>query len=211
MVICPKCSSQNEDGAVFCDQCGNGLAGLNSGGGAQPPVVAAPVGGGNSCPSCGASAMPGEVFCENCGAALTNPPLVAAPPTMTPPPAPPMAAAPPVTPVPIIPSPSFAAQLVVSTGQAIPLSGKTTYLIGREDPVSGIFPDVDTTSNDGDAAGVSRRHAQIVQQGAQWLLEDLNSVNGTFVNNQKLAPNGRQPLNPGDQIRLGKWVATFQL
>ena len=206
MILCPKCGSQNETGATFCDQCGNSLSGLDAGASVQPAqAVVAPVGSSN-CPACGAAVIPGEAFCDNCGAAQSGAPVAAAPlvnPVVTP--------SPMRTPVtPVTPAPVAATLLVVSTGQAISLSGKTTYTIGREDPVSGIFPDVDTTNSGGDAAGVSRSHAQIVQQGDQWFLEDLNSVNGSFVNNQKLASRARQLLNPGDQIRLGKWVSTFQ-
>jgi pSer/pThr/pTyr-binding forkhead associated (FHA) protein len=112
-----------------------------------------------------------------------------------------------VTPPPLVTS----ARLVAGDSTSYVLSGKTTYLIGREDAVSGIFPDVDTTGSGGIDAGVSRRHAEIIQQGAQWFVQDLNSVNGTFVNNQRLASNTRQVLTPGSQIRLGRWIATFQV
>ena len=91
------------------------------------------------------------------------------------------------------------------------LSGKPSYLIGREDQVSGIYPEIDTTRSDGDSAGVSRRHAEIVLKNNQWFLQDLNSTNGTFVNNLRLPPHTSHPLHSGDQIRLGKWVATFQV
>ena len=75
--------------------------------------------------------------------------------------------------------------------------------------MSGIYPDVDTTSSGGEEGGVSRRHAQISYQGGQWSIEDFNSTNGTQVNNQRLMGGGRQALNPGDQIRLGTWQAKF--
>jgi pSer/pThr/pTyr-binding forkhead associated (FHA) protein len=102
-------------------------------------------------------------------------------------------------------------RVVASGGQTFNLTGKTVYLIGREDAVSGVYPDIDTTATGGMEAGVGRRHAEIVVQGTQWFLKDLNSVNGTWVNNQRLAANMTQPINAGDQIRLGKWTATFQL
>lgn len=53
-------------------------------------------------------------------------------------------------------------------------------------------------------ADVSRRHARLVQQGEGYLLEDLGSTNGTFVNGERLtAP---QALRPGDSVRLGETV-----
>jgi pSer/pThr/pTyr-binding forkhead associated (FHA) protein len=77
-------------------------------------------------------------------------------------------------------------------------------LIGREDPVSGIFPDVDLTPHGGDEGGVSRQHARLFVQGSDYSIEDLDSTNFTFVNKQKLAPKTRQPVSDGDEIRLGR-------
>ncbi|MGW8226414.1 MAG: FHA domain-containing protein, partial [Anaerolineales bacterium] len=51
------------------------------------------------------------------------------------------------------------------------------------------------------APGVSRRHAQISQRGNQYLIEDLNSSNGTFLNGQRIT--GSAPLKAGDVIGLG--------
>lgn len=52
-----------------------------------------------------------------------------------------------------------------------------------------------------DEGGVSRRHAVIYHRGQQFLIVDLNSSNGTFVNNQRL--QSEQILNTGDRIQLG--------
>jgi DNA-binding response OmpR family regulator len=54
---------------------------------------------------------------------------------------------------------------------------------------------------------VSRQHAELRRQGAAWVLHDLNSTNGTFVNEQRLtAPC---PLRDGDAIRIGEATFTF--
>lgn len=202
MVICPICNTQNEEGAVFCDQCGGSLAPAGRGGAAVSAAEA------NTCPVCGAAVVSGDAFCDGCGAALGGAlpaqAATAAAVQPAPAPAPALAGAP-------VGGHSGEAQIVAANGQRVVLAGKSSYLIGREDPVSGIFPEVDTTRSDGDAAGVSRRHAEIVQQGGQWFLLDLNSTNGSFVNNQRVSPNTRHPLQPGDQIRLGKWVGAFQV
>lgn len=215
MSICPTCGSQNEAMATFCDQCGTPLAAKAPTPGATPaftPAVAPPS-AGNLCPSCGTPVMPGEAFCDSCGAALSPGSSAVTPSPVMPPVAavvqpvytPPVAVAPPpVRPV------AATAQILTNGGQSFPLSGKATYLLGREDAVSGIYPDVDTTGTGGEASGVSRRHAEILQQGAQWLIRDLGSTNGTFVNNQRLAANAQQRLNSGDQIRLGTWAGKFQ-
>ncbi|MCI0611204.1 MAG: FHA domain-containing protein [Anaerolineae bacterium] len=51
---------------------------------------------------------------------------------------------------------------------------------------------------------VSRRHARMVREGNGYMVEDLGSSNGTFVNDQKLT--GRRLLKSGDQIRLGQAI-----
>ena len=48
--------------------------------------------------------------------------------------------------------------------------------------------------------GISRKHARIVQQGGEVMIEDLQSSNGTIVNG---APVATQLLKDGDKIRLG--------
>lgn len=50
---------------------------------------------------------------------------------------------------------------------------------------------------------MSRRHATLRPEGAGWVIIDLGSSNGTFVNGQRLKPTRAYPLNPGDQILLG--------
>lgn len=199
MITCPTCNTPNEAGAAFCDQCGACLAALIAAA-VPPPAAAAGAGSTGSCPVCGAATMSGDAFCEECGAALGVPA-----------PAPVTTAAAPVTPTVAAVPHTVRAQILIGNGQSVELSGKPSYLIGREDQVSGIYPDVDTTRSDGDAAGVSRRHAEIVQLSDLWFLQDLNSTNGTYINNQRVAPHSRQPLRSGDQIRLGKWAATFQV
>ena len=87
--------------------------------------------------------------------------------------------------------------------------GKSELLIGREDPVSGHFPDINLGPHGGEDGGVSRNHAKLIIQGNQCLLEDLQAVNFTHVNKQKLAPGTRRPLNNGDELRFGKVVVMF--
>jgi len=47
---------------------------------------------------------------------------------------------------------------------------------------------------------VSHRHARLDDQGGQWVITDLGSTNGTYVNEQRVS---RQVLQAGDEIRLG--------
>jgi DNA-binding NtrC family response regulator len=50
----------------------------------------------------------------------------------------------------------------------------------------------------------SRRHADIRREGPLWVIRDLDSRNGTFVNAQRIAS---APLSPGDLVRCGDWLA----
>ena len=53
---------------------------------------------------------------------------------------------------------------------------------------------------------VSRRHARVWYDGKNWIVEDLKSSNGTFVNNQRIE---RETLNEGDEVRCGDFKITF--
>jgi len=100
--------------------------------------------------------------------------------------------------------------VVQGTNAKLPFPpGKTEIIIGREDPVSGVFPDIDLTDHGGDEGGVSRQHARIFVQGSQVFIEDLNSTNYTHINQQKLMPGQPHPLNSGDEVRLGRVKLVF--
>ena len=100
-------------------------------------------------------------------------------------------------------------ELILGGGE-IPLPAKAELLVGREDPVSGIYPDVDLTPHGGEEGGVSRRHARIVVDGDNYFVVDLDSTNFTFVNKQKLTPGTQQQVQPGEEIRFGRVAVVFQ-
>ena len=81
-------------------------------------------------------------------------------------------------------------------GQQVPLTLQTTTL-GRRRGNSIVLRD----------AKVSRRHAEIRLQDGNFVLQDLNSRNGTFVNNQRVST--AVALQPGDEIRVGDTVLRF--
>jgi len=83
--------------------------------------------------------------------------------------------------------------------------------IGRWDADNGIFPDVDLDAHDPDAK-VSRRHARIVRSDNAYMIEDLGSTNGTFVNRgRRLLPGTPQFLTEGDEIIVGKTFLRFHI
>jgi hypothetical protein len=59
-----------------------------------------------------------------------------------------------------------------------------------------------------DNVSVSRRHAEIREESGAWLLRDLGSSNGTFLNGQRVSAD--QPLRPGDEISFGKFSILFE-
>jgi pSer/pThr/pTyr-binding forkhead associated (FHA) protein len=90
------------------------------------------------------------------------------------------------------------------------LSSEESY-IGRWDADNGIFPDVDLDAHDPDAK-VSRRHARIIHRNNAYMIEDLGSTNGTFVNRgRRLLPGSPQVLSEGDEIIVGKTFLRFHI
>jgi hypothetical protein len=51
---------------------------------------------------------------------------------------------------------------------------------------------------------VSRRHAKVELRGSAYVIQDLGSTNGTFVNGQRVS--GIQVLNPGDTVSFGEGI-----
>lgn len=73
----------------------------------------------------------------------------------------------------------------------------------EEDLVCGRDPNSDVFLND---VTVSRKHARIVRESDHFLLEDLWSLNGTFLNRQRVQT---AELNSGDEIQIGKFRLVF--
>jgi pSer/pThr/pTyr-binding forkhead associated (FHA) protein len=57
-----------------------------------------------------------------------------------------------------------------------------------------------------DNPAVSGRHAKVYKQGDKYIIEDLKSTNGTFINSQRV---GSQALKDGDTITIGKHSIVF--
>ncbi|HLX59076.1 MAG TPA: FHA domain-containing protein [Ktedonobacteraceae bacterium] len=204
-----RCSlgHDNPDGSAFCDECGEPLASAAPVAVAQQAAPAsAPNAGSQVCPSCGAVSPAGEAFCSNCGSMLGEAaPAAAAAPAEAPDSTPAVAAAPAAA------APALTARLIVEAdNQEFDLSGKDNITIGREDAVSNIFPDVDLTPHGGEEGGVSRMHARIFVENGQYMLEDENSTNFTFINRQKLAAKTPTALHDDDEIRLGRVLLRFK-
>jgi hypothetical protein len=98
--------------------------------------------------------------------------------------------------------------LHIDGGQPIALPAADRILLGRIDPEDceeeGLV--VDLTSYNGLKKGVSRIHAIIERKDDQFILIDQASVNGTYLNNDRIAPYDPHVLANGNQIRLGTLV-----
>ena len=92
----------------------------------------------------------------------------------------------------------MAHQLVMKTG---PAPGKL-YSLEKSELSIGREVGSDVFINDEE---VSRRHARLVSQFGDYVLEDLGSTNGTFVNGQRAT--GQRILKPGDTILFGEKVS----
>jgi CRP-like cAMP-binding protein len=91
----------------------------------------------------------------------------------------------------------------VATGTAFFFSTGDETTIGRADPVTGILPDVDLTPVDNNRS-VSRRHAKIIKTGDDYhVLEEVGTVNGTYVNDQRIPTGVPVTLHNGDLLKIG--------
>jgi CRP-like cAMP-binding protein len=97
----------------------------------------------------------------------------------------------------------------VSTGNVFPVF-KSDSLIGRYDSVTGLSPEIDLTNED-QSRNISRRHARlVVKDGKHFIAEEIGTMNGTFLNGQKL-PNGvLTPIKDGDELTLCRLQLTFK-
>ncbi len=104
------------------------------------------------------------------------------------------------------------AQLIVEVGNGGTAEfwvEKDVALVGRSSPADGVEPDVDLSEMDTNRL-VSRRHAFIMRRRGGFVIEDLESVNGTYLNGvQRLQPHAQILLRDGDQISFGETRVIF--
>jgi hypothetical protein len=198
MIKCSECGLENMDGLDYCDGCGAKLS-ASAPEAAPPPPPAAPE----------ASPTPAV---ETASAPVAEMTPAEEPPVEKPSEAPTGEISPPPAeaPAPIEAAESgapFKAKLSMvrggRKGQEFPLENGNN-LVGRWDPETGAFPEVDLDADDPEAK-ISRKHALIRIDGGKITIEDIGSLNGTFVNRQpRLAPGSPVELKGGDEIIIGK-------
>lgn len=67
-----------------------------------------------------------------------------------------------------------------------------------------VAPDLDLAPYNALARGVSRRHARLTRQSLTVMVQDLGSVNGTFLNGTRLVPFQPRVLRHDDELVLGR-------
>jgi hypothetical protein len=226
-VTCPNCGAQAIAGAIYCDDCGTDLRAV------APADMGKSSPAGIVCSSCQHENRPGAQFCEQCGSRLAAPPPSAGD-TLIGVFIPPESSQLPVFQPPIAPASAVAsaAASIAANAAAIPPANAAVspvarlhissaniavdlpqdlpeIIVGREDVVSGVFPQVNLEPFGAQDAGVSRRHSRLTRLPGGWGVEDLGTVNGTYLNRQQLLPNQRAPLKQGDELRLGNMILIF--
>ena len=216
MATCPK--GHTSTATDYCDECGAPLRGPGPAPAGSPAPSPTPEPADEPCPEC-ATARTGR-FCEVCGHDFLS---VAPDPTpSTADPAPPAAAAPTSSQWRVVvtadrgyydrmrtaadPSGEVVAFPSFCPERRFTLTGGQV-LVGRRSRSRGIEPAIDLTGPPEDS-GVSHTHALFVAGPTGWSVVDLDSANGTYLNDatDPLPPNQPTPLQPGDRVHLGAWT-----
>ena len=193
MIKCTECGLDNMDGLDYCDGCGAKLqasaagapAGGGGGGEAKPADAAPPAEGEPAAEAKPSEAPTGEIKKEEGGAAAPSDGAAATPAAIA----------------------SFKARLKIVRGgrkdQEFSLEDGNN-LVGRWDPETGSFPEVDLDADDPEAK-ISRKHALLRIADGKITIEDIGSLNGTYVNRgARLQPGSPVELKAGDEVIIGK-------
>ncbi|MBT0995123.1 FHA domain-containing protein [Cellulomonas sp. DKR-3] len=95
--------------------------------------------------------------------------------------------------------PPTSALLVMQRGP----SAGARFLLDAERTVAGRSTQADIFLDD---VTVSRKHAEFVRDGAHFVVRDIGSLNGTYVNRTRI---DQTVLRSGDEVQIGKYRLTF--
>lgn len=95
--------------------------------------------------------------------------------------------------------PPTSALLVMQRGP----SAGARFLLDAERTVAGRSTEADIFLDD---VTVSRKHAEFVRDGHSFVVRDIGSLNGTYVNRTRI---DQAVLRPGDEVQIGKYRMTF--
>jgi hypothetical protein len=213
---CPE--GHASEATDYCDVCGAVIAAVPAPAAPAPPVPGVTE-AALRCPHCKDLNVATALFCESCGYDFTTGQLPDVGAALDP--KPPRAA------VPAPPSTGWVAELCVDpewyaheavsstdpcpntgTPRVVPLRA-ATELVGRTSASRNLHPAIDCGSD----SAVSRRHAAITIDAGSAYIEDLQSVNGTYVGtsgqplpDQPIAPGRRRALTEDERVYVGAWT-----
>ncbi len=95
--------------------------------------------------------------------------------------------------------PPSSALLIVQRGPNL----GARFLLDAKRTVAGRHPSADIFLDD---VTVSRKHAEFVSSDGGFLVRDIGSLNGTYVNRQRI---DSIPLRSGDEVQVGKYRLTY--
>jgi len=95
--------------------------------------------------------------------------------------------------------PPTSALLIMQRGPSV----GARFLLDAERTVAGRSPDADIFLDD---VTVSRKHAEFVRELGDFVVRDVGSLNGTYVNRTRI---DSAVLRPGDEVQIGKYRLTF--
>lgn len=148
------------------------------------------------CGTCGHHNSLGANFCSSCGSALRDAqiehPTMSIPSQEIPSPAHPQSSKSPVAEVGV---------LLVRRGA----KAGSRYILDEEVTSIGRHPESDIFLDD---ITVSRRHADIRRNGNEYVVTDVGSLNGTYLNRHRVESS---PLLDGDLLQIGKFKLMFEL
>jgi len=149
------------------------------------------------CLVCGHTGEQADRFCASCGASLS----------------------PVFEPTGVIPLTESHDSSEVSTSGLGELASGVAVLVVHRGPLEGVKFALDSNENNPITLGrstdstiflddvtVSRQHAKLTFSDGSWTLEDAGSLNGTYVNRERVAT---QLLNDRDELQIGKYRFVF--
>lgn len=150
------------------------------------------------CHRCGHGNPLGSNFCSSCGAGLQQRAGDVSTSTITLHPDPALEGSDDVT-VDLLEVPSGVGALVVRRGR----NAGSRYLLDRQLTTAGRHPDSAIFLDD---VTVSRRHAEILRDGSDYLVRDAGSLNGTYLNRDRIE---QATLHDGDELQIGSFKLVF--
>lgn len=80
-------------------------------------------------------------------------------------------------------------------------AGQDEYIITEDSVSIGSGASADIVIKD---SGISRLHARIIREGEMYFIKDMNSTNGTWINDRRISVYELCPIKNGDVIKLAK-------